>query len=90
MPSYEEFMQLDERRGRPRPGGRSGGRGATDGLRDAAIVRGAGELLGWGADKALGFAKNELDTFGKIMNRRADNKHAGSEASSGKSHKKVS
>ena len=79
MKTYKEFTQLDEK-----AAGALAGAAAMDGLGKL------GDALGWAADKGIDLAKSELDTFGKIVKRRSDNKHAGSEASSGKSHKKVS
>ena len=80
MKTYKEFTQLDEKV-------------AATAAAGAAAMYGLGKLgdaLGWAADKGIDLAKSELGNFRGIMKRRADNKHAGSEASSGKSHKKVS
>ena len=66
MPSYEEFMQLDERRLKPRGGKGRGGKRGGGGLRDAgaagaahgladALVGGAADLVGneWNALRIL-------------------------------------
>ena len=80
MKTYKEFTQLDEK----------AGAGAVKAAATWAGIDKLGDALGWFANKGVDLAKNELDAFGRIVKRRSENKHAGSEASSGKSHKKVS